>query len=52
VANEIHEEDTIPKIDKVLVRLDPILARAEKIDETALRKFLQVEGIKGHIRYW
>ena len=52
VAAEIKEEETIPKVDKVLVRLDPILARAEKLDETALRKFLQIEGVKAHIRYW
>ncbi len=29
-----------------------ILARAERIDETALRKFLQDEGIKGHVRVY
>jgi len=48
----IEEEQTVGKLDKVLVRLDPILARAEKLDETSLRKFLQVEGIKGHVRMW
>jgi virulence factor Mce-like protein len=52
VAEEIQEGKTIGKLDKVLVRLDPILARAEQIDESALRKFLQVEGIKGHVRLW
>lgn len=52
VAVEVQAQKTIPKLDKVLVRLDPILARAEKLDETALRQFLQVEGIKGHVRYW
>jgi hypothetical protein len=34
----------------VLARLDVIAARAEKIDETAIRKFLQDEGIKIHVR--
>ncbi len=52
VVEEIQEGKTVGKLDKVLVRLDPILARAEKIDEGALRKFLQVEGIKGHVRMW
>jgi virulence factor Mce-like protein len=52
VARDVQDEKTVGKLDKVLVRLDPILARAEKIDETALRKFLQVEGIKGHVRMW
>lgn len=52
VAQEIERDQTVAKLDKVLVRLDPILARAEKLDESALRKFLQVEGIKGHIRAW
>jgi phospholipid/cholesterol/gamma-HCH transport system substrate-binding protein len=52
VAEEIQKGKTIGKLDKVLVRLDPILTQAEKIDESALRKFLQVEGIKGHVRMW
>jgi phospholipid/cholesterol/gamma-HCH transport system substrate-binding protein len=52
VAKEVQKDQTVPKLDKVLVRLDPILARAEKLDETALRQFLQVEGIKGHVRAW
>ncbi|OGP86438.1 MAG: hypothetical protein A2Y95_08340 [Deltaproteobacteria bacterium RBG_13_65_10] len=50
LAEEVKREKTVGKLDKVLVRLDPILARAEKIDEAALRKFLQNEGIKGHVR--
>ena len=52
VAGEVQGQKTVGKLDKVLVRLDPILARAEKIDETALRKFLQDEGIKGHVRVY
>ncbi len=52
VAREVDKDQTVAKLDKVLVRLDPILARAEQLDESALRKFLQVEGIKGHIRVW
>jgi virulence factor Mce-like protein len=52
LANEVKSQKTVGKLDKVLVRLDPILARAEKIDETALRKFLQDEGIKGHVRLY
>ncbi len=52
VAEEVKGQKTIGKLDKVLVRLDPILARAEKIDETTLRKFLQDEGIKGHVRVY
>jgi phospholipid/cholesterol/gamma-HCH transport system substrate-binding protein len=52
VAKEVEKDRTVAKLDTVLVRLDPILARAEKIDEMALRKFFQVEGIKGHVRAW
>lgn len=52
VTGELQGQKTVGKLDKVLVRLDPILARAERIDETALRKFLQDEGIKGHVRVY
>jgi phospholipid/cholesterol/gamma-HCH transport system substrate-binding protein len=52
VAEEVKGQKTVGKLDKVLVKLDPILARAEKIDETALRKFFQEEGIKGHVRVY
>ena len=43
-------KQVIPKLSEVLTRLDVIAARAEKIDETAIRKFLQDEGIKIHVR--
>ena len=52
VAGEVQGQKTVGKLDRVLVRLDPILARAERIDESALRKFLQDEGIKGHVRLY
>jgi len=52
VAGEVQGQKTVGKLDKVLVRLDPILAGAEKINKTALRKFLQDEGIKGHVRVY
>ncbi len=50
VFADLHNRKVIPKLSEVLTRLDVIAARAEKIDETALRKFLQDEGIKIHVR--
>jgi phospholipid/cholesterol/gamma-HCH transport system substrate-binding protein len=50
VFAEIQNRKVIPKLSEVLDRLDVIAARAEKIDEVAIRKFLQDEGIKIHVR--
>lgn len=50
VLADLQNRKLIPKLSDVLTRLDVIAARAEKIDETAIRKFLQDEGIKIHVR--
>jgi phospholipid/cholesterol/gamma-HCH transport system substrate-binding protein len=50
VLADIQNRKLVPKLSQVLARLDVIAARAEKIDETAIRKFLQDEGIKIHVR--
>jgi len=50
VLADMQNRKVIPKLSEVLTRLDVIAARAEKIDETAIRKFLQDEGIKIHVR--
>ncbi len=50
VLADVQNRKVIPKLSGVLARLDVIAARAEKIDETAIRKFLQDEGIKIHVR--
>ena len=50
VLADVQNRKLIPKLSDVLNRLDVIAARAEKIDEIAIRKFLQDEGIKIHIR--
>ncbi|MDP3936585.1 MAG: MlaD family protein [Deltaproteobacteria bacterium] len=50
VMEDIQRRKVIPKLSGVLTRLDVIAARAELIDEMAIRKFLQTEGIKVHIR--
>jgi phospholipid/cholesterol/gamma-HCH transport system substrate-binding protein len=50
VLSDVNTRKVIPKLSEVLTRLDVIAARAEKIDEIAIRKFLQDEGIKIHVR--
>ena len=50
VLADIQNRKLVPKLSQVLARLDVIATRAEKIDETAIRKFLQDEGIKIHVR--
>jgi len=50
VLADLQNRKVIVKLSDVLTRLDVIAARAEKVDETALRKFLQDEGIKIHVR--
>jgi phospholipid/cholesterol/gamma-HCH transport system substrate-binding protein len=50
VLSDVRTRKVVPKLSDVLTRLDVIAARAEKLDEIAIRKFLQDEGIKIHIR--
>ena len=50
VLADIQNRQVIPKLSQVLTRLDVIAERAEHLDEMAIRKFLQDEGIKIHIR--
>ncbi len=50
VLSDVQTRKVVPKLSEVLTRLDVIAARAEKIDEIAIRKFLQDEGIKIHVR--
>ncbi|MFQ5458754.1 MAG: MlaD family protein [Myxococcota bacterium] len=50
VLYDLQNRKVVPKLSQVLERLDVIAARAEKVDEVAIRKFLQDEGIKIHIR--
>jgi phospholipid/cholesterol/gamma-HCH transport system substrate-binding protein len=50
VLADVQTRKVVPKLSEVLTRLDVIAARAEKIDEVAIRKFLQQEGIKIHVR--
>jgi phospholipid/cholesterol/gamma-HCH transport system substrate-binding protein len=50
VMEDVQRRKVVPKLSQVLTRLDVITARAELVDEIAIRKFLQDEGIKVHIR--
>lgn len=50
ILYDVQNRKVVPKLSQVLTRLDVIAARAEKLDEVAIRKFLQEEGIKIHIR--
>ncbi len=50
VLADVQSRKLIAKLSQVLNRLDVIAARVEKIDEVAIRKFLQDEGVKIHVR--
>jgi len=50
VMEDLQQRKVVPKLSEVLTRLDVIASRAENVDEMAIRKFLQDEGIKVRIR--